>query len=82
MNIDNQHLIDAEHLVEKAIDADRKNGMRFHLAKDYVLYSELFKQKNDRSKAREMLGRAIEIFKECTADGWVEKYEKELATLS
>ncbi len=27
------------------------------------------------------LGKAIEILKECGADGWVEKYEKELALL-
>ena len=33
-------------------------------------------------KARENLGKAIEILKECGADGWVNKYEKELALLS
>jgi hypothetical protein len=32
--------------------------------------------------ARENLARAIEILSECRADGWVEKYEKELAALS
>jgi hypothetical protein len=31
-------------------------------------------------EAKENLGRAIEIFKECGASGWVEKYEKELLT--
>jgi hypothetical protein len=41
----------------------------------------LFKRKGDTLKARENLGKAIEIFKECDADGWVERYEKELATL-
>lgn len=29
-----------------------------------------------------MRGKIIEILKECGADGWVEKYEKELAALS
>ena len=48
---------------------------------DYVLYGELFKRKGDQSKARETLGKSIEILKECGADGWVEKYEKELAKL-
>jgi hypothetical protein len=37
--------------------------------------------KDDRSKAKENLCKAIEIFKECGADGWVDKYEKELAQL-
>ena len=30
------------------------------------------------SRARENLIKAKEIFKECGADGWVEKYEKGL----
>jgi hypothetical protein len=55
--------------------------MMFHLGKDYAVYSDLFKRRDDRSKARENLGKAIEILKECGADGWVEKYEKELARL-
>ena len=50
----------------------------FHLGKNYALYSDLFKRKGDLSRARENLIKAIEIFKECGADGWVEKYEKEL----
>jgi len=29
----------------------------------------------------ENLGKAIEIFKECVADGWVDKYEKKMAGL-
>jgi hypothetical protein len=41
----------------------------------------LFIRKGDQSKAKENLGRAIEIFKECGADGWVQKYEKDLAVL-
>jgi hypothetical protein len=53
--------------------------MRWNLARDYALYSELFKRKGDLPKARENLGKAIDIFKECGADGWVEKYERELA---
>jgi len=32
--------------------------------------------------AKENLNKAIEILKECGADGWVEKYEKELAAIS
>jgi len=56
--------------------------MRWNLAQDYALYAELFKRKKDPSKAKETLNTAIEIFKECGADGWVERYEKELASLS
>ena len=66
----------------KAIEADQSNRMMFHLGKDYAFYADLYKRKGDRLKAQENLGKAIEIFKECGADGWVEKYEKELAQLS
>ena len=82
LNIDDQHISEAEHWIQKAIEADQRNRMMFHLGKDYALYADLFKRKGDRLKAQENLGKAIEIFKECGADGWVEKAEKELATIS
>jgi tetratricopeptide (TPR) repeat protein len=81
MNIDDDHINEAEHWIQKAIEADQKNGMMFHLGKDYALYAELSKRKGDRLKAQENLGRAIEILKECGADGWVENAEKQLAAL-
>ena len=72
---------DAEDWIKKAIESDKRNGMIFYLARDYVLYSELFKRKEDFPKVKENLTNAIDIFKECGSDGWVEKYEKELASL-
>jgi class 3 adenylate cyclase/tetratricopeptide (TPR) repeat protein len=81
MNIDSDHISEAEHWIQKAIEADQRNRMMFHLGKDYALYAELFKRKGDRLKAQENLGKAIEIFKECVADGWVEKYEKDIENL-
>ena len=53
-----------------------------NLGVDYVLCAKLFKRKGDQSKARENLNKAIEILRECGADGWVEKYEKELVAIS
>jgi hypothetical protein len=55
--------------------------MEFHLGKDYALYADLLKRKGDKLKARENLCKAIEIFRECGADGWVEKAERELAAI-
>ena len=55
--------------------------MMLHLGKNYALYAYLLNRKDDRSKAKENLCKAIEIFKECGADGWVDKYEKELVQL-
>ena len=81
LNIDDQHVSEAEEWIEKAIEADERNGMRWHLGRDYALYAAILKRKGDQSKAKENLSKSIEIFKECGADGWVEKYEKELALL-
>jgi uncharacterized phosphosugar-binding protein len=81
LNIDDDHITEAEHWIQKAIEADQRNRMMFHLGKDYALYAELFKRRGDKLKAQVNLGKAIEILKECGSDGWVEKYEKELAAL-
>jgi tetratricopeptide (TPR) repeat protein len=82
LNIDDQHLSEAEYWIQNAIETDQRNRMMLNLGKDYALYAELFKRKGNRLKAQENLGKAIEIFKECGADGWVVKAEKELATIS
>ncbi len=81
LNIDDSDISDSEHWVRKAIEADRNNGTMWFLASTYTFYAELTKRKGDQSKARENLSRAIAIFKECGADGWVQKYEKELAEI-
>jgi len=82
LNIDDDHLSDAEDWFQKAIEADTKNGMRWCLASDHVFYANWFKKKGDIQGAKEQLAKAIELFRECGADGWVERTEKTLATLS
>ena len=82
LNLDDQHISEAEDWIKRSIEDHKKYGMMWHLAKDYTLYAEWHKRKRDLSKAKETLSKAIEIFKECGADGWVERYEKELALLS
>ncbi len=81
LNIDNHHMSEAEAWIKNAIEADSKNGMMWHLGRDYALYAEFFNRKSDQPKAKENLVKAIEILKKCGADGWVGKYEKELASL-
>jgi len=81
LNIDDKHISEAEHWIQIAIESDQRNRTMFHLGQDHALYAELFKRKGDRLKAQENLGKAIEILKECGADGWVEKYEKELGAI-
>ena len=82
LNLNSLHMPEAEHWIQEAIEGDQRNEMILHLAKDYALYAEIVQRKGDFSKGRETLEKAIEIFKQCGADGWVEKYERELASLA
>ena len=81
LNIDDMHMNEAEGWIEMSIESNMRNGMMWHLGRDYALYAELFKRKGDLPRAKENLNKAIKIMTECGADGWVEKYEKELADL-
>ena len=81
LNIDENHISEAEDWVKRAIEADKRNGMMFRLGQDYAAYAEMFKRKGDAPKAKENLSKAIEIYKECGADGWVTKAEEALAKI-
>jgi predicted ATPase len=81
LNIGDSHITEAAQWIRKAIEADARNGMKFHLGLDHALYSDYYKRKGDRTKAQEELGKAIEILQKCGADGWIKKFEKALAGL-
>ncbi|MBC2713831.1 MAG: AAA family ATPase [Desulfobacteraceae bacterium] len=81
MDIDYQPQSKAEDWIKRAIEFDGKRGLKWQLAMDHAVYSDLFKKNGDTAKAKENLTKAIDIFKECGADGWVEKYEKEMAVM-
>jgi tetratricopeptide (TPR) repeat protein len=80
-NIDDQHVPEAEDWVRKAIEADKRNGTMCELGTDYAFYANLLKRKGDLAGAKEKLGKAIEIYRECGADGWLKNVEQELAEL-
>ncbi len=82
LNIPDQDKWKAEDWIQKAIESAQRNGMMWYSARSRALYAEFLRRKSDLPKAREQLSRAIEIFKDCGADGWVTKYEEELAKLS
>ena len=82
LSIGDPHISEAENWIRKAIEVNKSNGAMWLLGRDYAVYSEFFKRKGDNTKAKENLTKAIEIFEECGADGWVRKYEEELTTLA
>jgi len=73
---------EAESWIEKTIETDKANNFIFFLGQDHIVYAEFFRRKGNLPKAKENLNRAIENFRDCSADGWVKKYEKELAVFS
>jgi tetratricopeptide (TPR) repeat protein len=74
-------LSEAEDLIKRAIEADTRNGTRFLLAQDFAQYGEICKRKGDSAMAKEKLSKAIEIFKECGADGWVTRTQEALSAI-
>ena len=82
LRIDDDHLSDAAHWFQKAIEADRRNGFRWQLATDHALYADWFKKKGDIQGVKEQLTNAIDLFRECGADGWVTRTERELSAIS
>jgi predicted ATPase len=57
LNIDDQHISEAEDWVKKAIEVDKRNCTMWSLGGDYAFYAELFKRKENQSKAKENLAR-------------------------
>jgi len=82
LHLGGEHMPEAEQWIKQAVDADDRNGMRFELGQDHALYGDFFKHRQDRNRAREQFGMAAEIMRECGADGWVDKYLREMALLA
>jgi class 3 adenylate cyclase/tetratricopeptide (TPR) repeat protein len=77
--LDDKHLEEADSWIRKAIETDEQHKMPWDLARDYALYAEFFKKKGNPAQAKEKLGKAIDLMRSIGADGWVKKYEAELA---
>jgi class 3 adenylate cyclase/tetratricopeptide (TPR) repeat protein len=81
LNIDNQHMSEAEAWIKRSIDFDVKHAIPWNLGKDYTLYADWFKKKGDMEGTKEQLTKAINLFRECDADGWVTRTENDLAAI-
>ncbi|MGD8522487.1 MAG: hypothetical protein PVF56_15170, partial [Desulfobacterales bacterium] len=82
LNIDDQHMVEAQDWIIEAIEADQSNGVMLNLGKSYALYAELLRRKGDSKAAGKNMHRAIEIFRNCGADETLRDAEKKLASQS
>ena len=64
--------------IEKAFQANTRNGMSCNLGWDYALYSQLSIKKRDFTNAKISIEKAIGIFDDCGADGWARMLRKKL----
>ncbi len=82
LSLDARYHAEAENWIKKSLKTNEKYDMKWALAHDYVLYYKWFKNQGDIINARVKLEKALNLFTECCADGWVEKYKLELASLA
>lgn len=69
---------EAQNALEKAVEADTRNRTRWSLAMDYLAYADLLERNQSGKVARDNLGKALEVFEECGADGWAEEVKRRL----
>lgn len=81
LEVDGPEIENAEKWINKAIEANSRNGQTWWLGMDYAFRADIFKRKGEHSGVRENIVKAIQTLKECGAEGWVGKLEKELAKL-
>ncbi len=79
LNMGVQYANEAESWLRKAIETDKKNGLMWHLGRDYVLHAEFLERKQLKAKAKEELEKAKEIFSKCGADGWSQRTKEALS---
>jgi len=77
-NMGEEYFEKATDLIQRAIQADKKNGMKFSLGKDYYIYAKHLKNFGNATVTEAYYQKAKEIFQRCKADNWVKTIEKEL----
>ena len=81
LHIDDQHMPEAETWIRRSIDFDVNYVLPWNLGKNHTLYADWFVKKDDIQRTKEQLTKAINLFWECGADGWVTLTEKTLTEL-
>jgi len=81
LNTDDRHIDAAEKWINKAIEADRTNGTLLNLGRTYALYAELHRRRGDSHSAGYALNQAIAVFKDCGANGFLERAQAGLASV-
>jgi hypothetical protein len=76
--INGSEMNNASEWFRTSIEWDMKHEHTFFLAQDYAAYARFLGKEDSAQMAKENMTKAIQIMKDCGADGWVVRYEKEL----
>jgi class 3 adenylate cyclase/tetratricopeptide (TPR) repeat protein len=82
LHLDERHLPEAREWIGRAVEADKRNGMVFYLAKDFEFSGQVFERAGNREKAREAFSKATEIYGECGSERRAEKADRQRAALT
>jgi class 3 adenylate cyclase/tetratricopeptide (TPR) repeat protein len=78
--IDDRNAPEAEEWAQKAISADRRNGLMLHLGRDFTFHAELLNRRGEKQAALEAIKRSTEIFRSCGAQRDLQEAEKVMST--
>jgi len=78
LHIGDDHIPEAEHWYRQAMETSEQKGTKFSGGLAAASFAEVFRRKGDHTQAKSNLGRAIDIFRQCGAVGWVRKYGEQL----
>ena len=72
----------AEEHFNKAIDLSKEIGMNGYLGQTYLSLGLLYKASRRADQARQCILKAIDIFRECEAEGWIKQANEALDSLT
>ena len=70
---------EAKDSILQAIRSHQRYQMLWDLGVDFFTYAEILKRMKMMTQSREMMGKAKVMFKQCGANGWVKKVDRELS---
>ena len=69
------HFEKAESWLQEAILNHEQRGMKWDLARDWMVFAEFLKLQGRSEEEKDYLTKALRLFSQCGAEGWCRKIE-------
>jgi class 3 adenylate cyclase/tetratricopeptide (TPR) repeat protein len=70
------HAVDAEAFLQVAIVSHEQQGMKWDLARDYVVFAQLMRLQGRVAEEKDCWQKALSLFNHCGAEGWGRKIQE------